>query len=107
MALTEAKRKHYEKLLEFVRLANALSELPSGTLWAVGNMEEGPFARLCWPMPNGGYTGGYVEANGETPALALRAAIGKACCPYHLPAKLPYPCPNCDCAASEIQTGAA
>jgi hypothetical protein len=37
-------------------------------------MEDGPFARLCWPMPNGGYGGGYVEGHAGTGALSLLAA---------------------------------
>jgi hypothetical protein len=58
-------------------LAVALCEMPAGTLWCVGSMEDGPFARLCWPMPDGGYTGGYVEAEANTPAAALYAALDK------------------------------
>lgn len=44
-------------------------------LRAYGTMEEGPFARLCWPMPDGGYTGGYIEEMGlASEPLALCAA---------------------------------
>lgn len=43
-------------------------------LWAVGSMEEGPFARLCWPMPCGGFVGGYVEGQADTVDLSLCAA---------------------------------
>lgn len=53
--------------------------LATRTLWAVGDMEEGPFARLCWPQPDGGYSGGYVEVVGAAnPALALCAAALRA-----------------------------
>lgn len=48
------------------------------TLWATGSMEEGPFARICWPQPDGSYLGGYFEAKAATPALALVAAICRA-----------------------------
>jgi hypothetical protein len=48
------------------------------TLWATGSMEEGPFARLCWPQPDGSYLGGYFEAKAATPALALVAACLRA-----------------------------
>lgn len=47
-------------------------------LWAVGSMEEGPFARLCWPMPDGGYAGGYQDATAATGSLALCIAALKA-----------------------------
>ena len=56
----------------------AMSLVDPRALWAVGSMEEGPFARLCWPMPDGGFTGGYVEAHAATPALALCAASLRA-----------------------------
>lgn len=48
------------------------------TLWAVGSMEDGPFARLCWPMADGTYSGGYFEATAATAELALLAAALKA-----------------------------
>ena len=48
------------------------------TLWAVGSMEDGPFARVCWPQPDGGYSGGYFEATAPSAALALCAAALKA-----------------------------
>jgi hypothetical protein len=47
-------------------------------LWAHGSMEEGPFARLCWPMPNGGFVGGYFEAKAATVPLATCAAALRA-----------------------------
>jgi hypothetical protein len=53
---------------------SALALLPPHTLWAVANMEDGPIARVVRPMPNGGYTGGYLEAAGRTPPLALACA---------------------------------
>lgn len=52
--------------------------LAPGTLWAVGSMEDGPFARLCWPQPNGGFVGGYFEARASTAELALCAAASRA-----------------------------
>jgi len=55
-------------------LGAARALLPPHTLWAVGSMEDGPFARLCWPQPDGGYSGGYIEASGQTVALALATA---------------------------------
>jgi hypothetical protein len=56
----------------------AMMLLEPHTLWAVGSMEEGPFARLVMPQADGGYVGGYVEAYAPTPALALCAAIARA-----------------------------
>jgi len=56
----------------------ALSLLVPATLWAIGSMEDGPFARLCWPQPDGGYGGGYIETAAATPALALCAAALRA-----------------------------
>lgn len=55
-------------------LAMARRILPRATLWAVGSMEDGPFARLCWPMPDGSYLGGYVEGQAVTAELSLCAA---------------------------------
>jgi hypothetical protein len=52
--------------------------LKPGTLWATGSMEEGPFARLCWPQAGGAYLNGYHEATAATPALAIVAAALKA-----------------------------
>lgn len=56
----------------------AMTLLAPGTLWAVGSMEDGPFARLCWPQPDGGFTGGYFEAEAATAPLALCAAALRA-----------------------------
>lgn len=56
----------------------ALTLCVKGTLWAVGSMEEGPFARLCWPQPDGGYVGGYHEASAATAPLALCIAALEA-----------------------------
>jgi hypothetical protein len=64
--------------LRIFDLALALSDLPHGTLWCVGSMEDGPFARIVWPQPDGGYSGGYREATGETAAEALRFAAASA-----------------------------
>lgn len=56
----------------------AMTLVDSHALWAHGRMEEGPFARLCWPMPNGGYVGGYFEAKAKTVPLAICAAALRA-----------------------------
>ena len=56
----------------------ALTLVDPKAQWAVGSMEEGPFARLCWPMPNGSYVGGYVEASAATVPLAICAAALRA-----------------------------
>lgn len=53
---------------------SALALLPTHTLWAVADMEDGPIARVVRPMPDGGYIGGYLEAAGRTPPLALTCA---------------------------------
>ena len=47
-------------------------------LWCVGKMEEGPFARVLWPQPNGGYVGGLFETNEETEVGALLSALLRA-----------------------------
>lgn len=47
-------------------------------LYAVGSMEDGPFARVIWPQPDGSYVGGYFEATAAHPSLALLAAILRA-----------------------------
>jgi hypothetical protein len=47
-------------------------------LWAIGSMEEGPFCRLCWPMPDGGFTGGYFEGQAETVPLSICSAALRA-----------------------------
>lgn len=65
------------EMTDIKALVELLGELPKFTLWAVGSMEDGPFARLCWPMPNGSYVGGYVQTTGETVAEALGEAIRK------------------------------
>lgn len=49
----------------------AMTLVDPRALWAHGSMEDGPFARLCWPQPNGGFVGGYVEANAATVPLAI------------------------------------
>jgi hypothetical protein len=59
-------------------LSTALGLLDKRALWAIGDMEEGPFARLCWPQPNGGFDGGYVEVMAATVELSLLAAILRA-----------------------------
>jgi hypothetical protein len=58
----------------------ALEEIPEHTLWAIGHMEEGPFARLILPNPNGTYQGGYVESppgEARTVPQAIRFALNK------------------------------
>jgi hypothetical protein len=69
-------------IIRFLRLLDAeawldaaVMLLPANTLWAVVDMEDGPIARVCWPVANGGYLGGYIEATAPTPAEALLAAI--------------------------------
>ena len=47
-------------------------------LWAVGRMEDGPFARVLWPMSDGSFVGGYAEAYASTSPLALCAAALRA-----------------------------
>jgi hypothetical protein len=69
----EAGRQQFIKD-EFERLSLVLARLPDHTLWCVGSMEEGPFARLILPNPDGSYTGGYREAFAETPAEAVEKA---------------------------------
>lgn len=61
-----------------VSLDAARSLCVSGTLWAVGSMEDGPFARLVWPQKDGGYIGGYFEATAATAPLALCIAALRA-----------------------------
>lgn len=56
----------------------AMTLVDARALWAVGCMEAGPFARLCWPMPDGGFGGGYHEASAATVPLALCAAALRA-----------------------------
>jgi len=55
-------------------LSAAIALLPEGARWAIGDMGEGPFARLCWPMPDGSHIGGNIGARGATLALALATA---------------------------------
>lgn len=50
--------------------------LPPGTFWAVGCMEEGPFARLC--VPREGRAHRYIEVTAATVELALAAAALRA-----------------------------
>jgi hypothetical protein len=56
----------------------AKSLMAPGTLWAVGHMEDGPFARLCWPRPDSTFVGGYVETTALTAENALTAACLRA-----------------------------
>lgn len=56
----------------------AMTLVDERALWATGSMEDGPFARLCWPMPDGSFLNGYFESKAATPALALCAAALKA-----------------------------
>ena len=56
----------------------AMTLVDPRALWAHGNMEEGPFARLCWPQPDGTFGGGYVEANCATVPLSIVCAALKA-----------------------------
>lgn len=56
----------------------AMMLLPAHTLWCVGGMEDGPFARIVVPNPNGGYAGGYLQTSAATPVLAICAAALRA-----------------------------
>ena len=56
----------------------AMSLVDPRALWAIGSMEEGPFCRLCWPQPDGGFTGGYFEGQAETVPLSICVAALKA-----------------------------
>lgn len=76
--MTPERKAYWQNLLNHVRLHHVLIKLPRHTLWAVGSMEDGPFARLILPNQNGGYTGGYGEAYADTPAEAVAAALAKA-----------------------------
>jgi hypothetical protein len=75
MSLTAKQHAYWTKRLNALRLMRAVIDLPEHTLWCVGDMEEGPFARLVLPQPNGGYVGGYVEGHGDTPAEAIASAL--------------------------------
>jgi len=55
-----------------------MSLVPDRAMWSLANMEDGPFAQVIRPMPDGGYVGGLVSANAPTPALALCAAALRA-----------------------------
>jgi hypothetical protein len=69
----------FNELMESGGWIDAARELLAPhTLWCVGSMEEGPFARIVWPQPDGGYSGGYYESTAPTAALALCAAALKA-----------------------------
>lgn len=57
-------------------LGSALGVAPKGTMWAAGSMEDGPFARLLPPLPDGKW--GYVETRASTVTLALVAAALRA-----------------------------
>jgi hypothetical protein len=72
----ELPRPAYTSSLDAI-VALIERELP-GTMWATGNMEEGPFGRLLVPQSDGGYAGGYVNANGASEPLALCAAFLRA-----------------------------
>lgn len=56
----------------------AMALVDKRALYAFGDMEEGVFGRLCWPQPDGGYGGGYHEANAATVPLAICAAALRA-----------------------------
>lgn len=47
-------------------------------MWAAGDMEDSPFARLCWPQAGGSFINGYHEGHASTAALALAAACCRA-----------------------------
>ncbi len=56
----------------------AMSLVPEKSLWSACDMEDGPFAQVIRPMPDGGYGGGLTSAHAATPALALTAAALRA-----------------------------
>jgi hypothetical protein len=56
----------------------ALRLAPERSLWSVCDMEDGPYAQIIRPMPNGGFVGGLTTARGKTAALAMCAAALKA-----------------------------
>jgi hypothetical protein len=63
----------------------AMTLVDPRALWAHGSMEDGPFARLCWPMPDGGFVGGYHEAFAATVPLATCAASLRAIAQTEVP----------------------
>jgi hypothetical protein len=78
---TDEYAEHHERSWRFSELMEAGAFVDAARellaphmLWAIGSMEEGPFARLCWPMPDGSYLGGYVEGHARGVALSLCAA---------------------------------
>jgi hypothetical protein len=76
---SEAIGRHWPRLPSYSGTVDgARMLLDPRALWCAGEMEEGPFARLCWPQPNGGFVGGYFKASARTPALALVAAALRA-----------------------------
>ncbi len=56
----------------------AMTLVDPRALWAHGSMEDGPFARLCWPQPDGTFSGGYVEAHCNTVPLSIVCAALRA-----------------------------
>ena len=56
----------------------ALTLVPVKSMWSVCDMEEGPFAQVIRPMPDGGYVGGLTSSHGRAPAPALCAAALRA-----------------------------
>lgn len=55
-------------------LALIEKELPA-VMWSACIMEEGPYAQVLRPMPNGGYVGGLTQSSAATVPLALCAAF--------------------------------
>lgn len=53
-----------------------LAVTDSRVLWAVGEMEDGPFARVLCPKEGGGWN--YGEDFADTPTIAFRNALAKA-----------------------------
>ncbi len=56
----------------------ARDHLGGATMWSVCEMEEGPFAQLIRPMPDGGYVGGVTGSYGNSAPLAIILAALRA-----------------------------
>lgn len=61
----------------------AMTLVEPRALWAHGSMEDGPFARICWPRPDGTFTDSYFETNCATVPLSICACALKARNPSH------------------------
>lgn len=61
----------------------AMTLVEPRALWAHGSMEDGPFARICWPRPDGTFTDSYFETNCATVPLSICACALEARNPSH------------------------